>query len=564
MRRREISMKKITKLLYVIIIILALSLVLTSCTRFFTVDDDERDEDEEVAELSVSTVYKMAKESGYTGTLEEFIAEFKGEDGADGVGISDISLNAENHLIIALTNGETVDCGEVGFNIPDSSITIGENGNWYINGEDTGKSALGNDGADGATWLTGDLPPTAELGKIGDLYFNTDSCDVYQKLDTGWTVIANIKGESGDVTVNEGDDYNITVNGSSTEKYAAAKALLSAVRVEAVHLGRSYSGIYNYYSQGSGVIFRLDKAAGDAYIITNFHVVYDAESITENKIADEINLFLYGMEYADFKMTATYIGGSMMNDIAVLKIENSDILRSSAAVQAEIADSSAVRVMDSAIAIGNPAASGISVTCGVVSVESQYITMLAPDELTEMELRVMRIDTPVNSGNSGGGLFNSEGKLIGIVNAKEKDTSLENMGYAIPSNVAVYVAENIIRNCEGTSNEQPIKCRLGIMIQASSIKVEYDPEKGTVERKEDCIVLSIDNGSVAEGRLMANDLIKSFEIDGVTYPISFSYDGGEALFNADLDSSLFINVERDGEPLRIEIPLGQDNFVSVQ
>lgn len=550
--------KKISLLILVFILIFGL----VSCT-LPSLDLDTGKEPTKT-ELSTETVYNMAKDAGYTGSLSEFIAEFKGEDGKDGddgedgVGIENAAFDEDGHLILTLTNGKSVNCGKITVNVSSSSsISIGANGNWYIDGEDTGKRA---EGRNGATWHTGTSNPTVTVGTDGDLYLNTITCDVFKKTGTKWTLIANIGGEG--TIIEEGDSYDITINGGDTDKHAAAKALLSAVRVESVFTQPLSS--YQYVSNGSGVIYKLDKTTGDAYVITNFHVVYDVDANTSNKISDDIGLYLYGMEYNDYRIQAEYVGGSMNYDIAVLKVTANDIIKEGNARAAEIADSETVRVLDTAIAIGNPASDGLSVTKGSVSVESQYISMIAPDEATEIEYRVMRIDTPVNSGNSGGGLFNSEGKLIGIVSAKEKDTSYENMGYAIPSNLAVAVAENILRNCDGVENEQLIRCRLGISIAIKDAWTEYDSVTGVVNRKQTCSVNSIETGSVAEVVLMVGDVIKSFEIDGVSYDLNYYYSGSEILLYADVGSRLFVNIERDGEPIRVELPIDENNFSKIQ
>ncbi len=552
--------KKISLILLVFLLLLGL----VSCAEFPIDLNSGSANGQTKTELSTETVYNMAKDAGYTGSLSEFIAEFKGadgkdgEDGKDGVGITSAAFDEDGHLILSLTNGKSVDCGKVTVNVSSSSsISIGSNGNWYIDGEDTGKRA---EGRNGTVWHTGTSNPTVTVGTDGDLYLNTITCDVFKKTGTKWTLIANIGGDG--TVIEEGDSYDITINGGDTDKHAAAKALLSAVRVECVFTQRLSS--YQYVSNGSGVIYKLDKTLGDAYIITNYHVVFDADANTSNKISSDIGLYLYGMEQPAYRISAEYVGGSMTYDIAVLKVTANEILRTGNVRAAEVADSEKVRVLDTAIAIGNPASNGLSVTKGSVSVESEFISMLAPDEITTNEHRVMRIDTPVNSGNSGGGLFNSEGKLIGIVSAKEKDTSYENMGYAIPSNLAVAVAENILRNCDGATNEQAIKCRLGISIAIGNAWTEYDTEAGVVNRKQTCVVNSIEAGSVAEVVLMVDDVIKSFEIDGVTYDLNYYYSGSEILLYADLGSSLFVNIERDGEAVRVELPIDENNFSHIQ
>ena len=112
---------------------------------------------------------------------------------------------------------------------------------------------------------------------------------------------------------------NITINsqGGSDLSLATAKGLMSTVRV--------ISKYASSLSQSAGVIYKLDKSAGDAYIITNYHAVANSE----NGISDNISVFIYGSEINDLAISADYVGGSMYYDIAVLKIENSDILKAS-------------------------------------------------------------------------------------------------------------------------------------------------------------------------------------------------------------------------------------------
>ena len=126
----------------------------------------------------------------------------------------------------------------------------------------------------------------------------------------------------------------------------------------------------------------------------------------------------------------------MNYDVAVLRIDKSDIVKTAAEkgtlCAVSFGDSDNVAVGQTAIAIGNPEAEGISVSSGIISVTSEDITMTAVDESSTVTMRVIRTDTAINSGNSGGGLFDTQGKLIGIVNAKMKTEKAENIAYAIP------------------------------------------------------------------------------------------------------------------------------------
>ena len=551
-------MKKIISLLLVCILTVTF---LSSCVDIREIVNGFGSEEPTEEKLTTEYVYSLAKAEGYSGTLEEFIAEFKGEDGKDGedgVGIAGAAFDGNSHLILTLTSGKTIDCGKISVDISSSSsISIGENGNWYINGEDTGKKAEAKDSTE---WHTGAGVPSYALGKDGDLYLNTNNNDVYKKSVGIWTLIVNISGK--DVTVNEGDKVNVTVNTSeSSAVYAAAKALLSAVKVQAVFEGSN--PLLQQVSNGSGVIYKLDKSRGDAYVITNYHVVYGTNASGVSGISTDISLYLYGMEYSDYTIPAEYVGGSMNYDIAVLKVTDSELLRTTHVEAAELADSSKVNVLDTAIAVGNPASAGISVTKGSVNVLSEDIELLGPDKATTVSYRVMRIDTPVNSGNSGGGLFSDKGELIGIVSAKESETGIENMGYAIPSNLAVAVAENIIKNCDGKDNISVIKCVLGISISIGEIRREYDTESGTLKIIESCIVYEINTGSVAEVALRKNDVLKSFEIDGKVYEINHNYDGAEALLYATQTSEIYVNYERGGIAGRARLYVTSDNFSKI-
>ena len=231
--------------------------------------------------------------------------------------------------------------------------------------------------------------------------------------------------------------------------------ILSAVSIRCGFYENQYAwngavtGTKETASAGSGVIYKLDKENGDAYIITNYHVVFNGNSTTG--ISDRIYVYLYGMEMMNsdgntYAIPAAYVGGSMNYDIAVLKITGSEILKNSNAVEATVANSDEVSILDTAIAIGNPGAAGLSATSGCINVDSEEITVGfdTASGTVSVTLRVMRTDAAVNSGNSGGGLFNEKGELIGIVNAKDADDSVDNIGYAIPSNIARAIADNAI------------------------------------------------------------------------------------------------------------------------
>lgn len=314
-----------------------------------------------------------------------------------------------------------------------------------------------------------------------------------------------------------------------------------------------------YTQQGSGVIYRLDKQNGDMIIITNYHVVYSADSNTDEGISDDISVYLYGAEFESKKMTASYIGGSMYYDIAVLSVKNSDTVRTAPVQAARFADSDLIHAGQTAIAVGNAAGLGISVTRGIVSVDSEYITMKGADETTNITFRVMRVDTAVNSGNSGGGLYNANGELIGIVNAKMSTDSIENIAYAIPSRVVQGVAENILTNCLDTEETSVQRVTLGVTLGTVDSSLEIDRETGLVGLSEKVAVSAISAGSLADGVLQQGDVLRSATLGSRTVTITRRFQLIDLLLHAKDGDTLTLTFTRDGVEMTESFTFPQGN-----
>lgn len=350
---------------------------------------------------------------------------------------------------------------------------------------------------------------------------------------------------------------NASLDGTAMDNSANInRALLSVVSVFAEFTktqiiygpwGQSQETTSSYTSAGSGVIY--EKEGGDAYIVTNYHVVYDADSNTG--VSPDIYCYLYGMEPHRGPSTnyiaCTYVGGSLNYDLAVLKVTDSDILKSSDARAVQIADSNEIAVGEAAITIGNPAANGISVASGIVSVDSEYITMKGADKATSVTFRVMRTDASINEGNSGGGLFNAEGKLIGIVNAKMVTETVEGIGYAIPSTLAKYVVENIIDHCDGEENLKVKKALIGIEVSTYSSKSVYDEAAGIARIEEQVRVEKVTEGSIGQGVVKAGDIIVSLTIDGETHPITRRFQVVDLMLTVRSGDTVVLRVLRDGK-----------------
>lgn len=214
-----------------------------------------------------------------------------------------------------------------------------------------------------------------------------------------------------------------------------------AITTEAMTTSNFWFGSQVVSGAGSGVIM-----SSDGYIITNAHVVNGASTIKVTT-SDEKTY------------TAKLVGKYTQGDIAVIKINATGLSA------ATFGDSDKITQGQTAYAVGNPEGtfSG-SITSGIVSALNRTITVSIDDDSssndgnnqysqyfgrtqntsTTAKLNVIQTDAAVSPGNSGGGLFDSNGTLIGIVNAKSSDTNSEGLGFAIPVNTALKIAKSLI------------------------------------------------------------------------------------------------------------------------
>ena len=273
----------------------------------------------------------------------------------------------------------------------------------------------------------------------------------------------------------------------------------------------------------------------------------------------KINIFLYGAEFADYAIPATFLGGSMQYDIAVLRVAPNERLKDAFPTAVTLAPDYAVGQY--AIAVGNPEASGLSVTAGVISVISEYVETKAPDGKTTVKNRLIRYDTAVNGGNSGGGLFDGRGQLIGIVNAKLIETNVDAIGYAIPLSLAVGVADSIIANCNGDTVKAPLRATLGFTVLAEDHRAEYDGETGLIVLKETNRVTETVTGSVADGKVLAGDILLSVKVDDRA-PVSAEkqYSLSDELLYARLGSTVTLTLLRGGEEVTVTIEITEDEL----
>lgn len=364
------------------------------------------------------------------------------------------------------------------------------------------------------------------------------------------------------INVQGGPNYEkIEINSTADKNLlAASHAMLSTVSIRCSFTNSS--GALDG-SAGAGVIYSLDKERGDAYVITNYHVVYDTDANTENNIIPDIKLYLYGMEYmaegdVSYAIPAKFVGGSMNHDIAVLKVTASTVLMESNAKAASFADSDKVSILETAIAIGNPGNGTLSATVGCINVDSEHITVKFDlpaignkKREKEVSLRVMRTDAAVNSGNSGGGLFNDKGELIGIVNAKDANMTVDNIGYAIPSNIARAVAQNVIEN---GSFKRYI---FGIQVGSGKYWTKYDEQTGKIERFEQVVVSDLTTDTM-KGKLNVGDIVNSITVDGVTTDVTRIHHVVDAMLYAREGDTVTMNITRGEKNMNVSVTVSAD------
>ncbi len=348
----------------------------------------------------------------------------------------------------------------------------------------------------------------------------------------------------------------------------AQTALRSVVSVYC--LFRRANSSQGFYGIGSGVIYSLGTAAGDAYIVTNYHVVYNADSAGNERIShvsDSIVCYLYGASRSsENEIEATYLGGVMEYDIAVLQVRSSTLLRGNgdtmSAAEVVAADSDSVSAGDRAFAVGNAEGSGISVTEGVVSVPLEYVGLKAADDVNTVTLPEIRTDAAINHGNSGGGLFNEKGELIGITNARLEKTGYLGFGYAIPANFALAVAQNIIDTCAvNAAAHGAAKAEPGISVIRSGSHSVYDAQTGKFYYEERLSV----SGVSAEGRshgFHAGDVLVSATLlsHGKTrsYPLTTTVRFERLLLEARMDDSILFEIYRGSASVTLTVPLSSN------
>lgn len=361
------------------------------------------------------------------------------------------------------------------------------------------------------------------------------------------------------LTVDVGADNASVINGL----LRSSVVVYSEFTVSDTRFGQVSRGIE--VSEGSGVIYRIDDDY--TYIITNYHVVYNAAANTDNgdsNIARALHCYLYGseggysftkrydaqgypiVEYGSGALACEYVGGSATADLVLLRVKTEELRRINAgAVAVQFAED--YRVGKTAIVIGNAEGLGTSVTEGIVSVDRENVSLSDVDGVTRT-YQLMRVDAAAYGGNSGGGVFDAEGKLIGILNSGSREA--QNINFAIPVETVAGVTENIYYYATDgdDSTEGVYKVTLGVTVQYDNSRYEYDASTGYGSIRETITVQGVTGDSLAdEMGLQAGDVLQSVTIDGKTYSIDRQYDLDDALYRLQPGESCSFTYLRGGK-----------------
>ena len=324
--------------------------------------------------------------------------------------------------------------------------------------------------------------------------------------------------------------FGVTVIGTSNTAYAAFDELSPAdlyeenvnstvgITISAKTTSR-YGYGYTYEASGSGFII-----SDDGYVLTNYHVISGYDKVT---------VATYDQETYD----ATVIGYDESSDIAVLKIDAGNLK------PVTLGDSGKLRVGDTVYAIGNPLGElTFSLTRGIVSALSRNISTESGSSMG-----LIQTDCAINSGNSGGALFNTSGEVIGITNAKfsssgSMEAEIDNIGFAIPINSVKRIVTSIIEN------GYVLKPYIGIAVSPLS-----EESAGIIGIKSGAVVQDVTADAPADkAGIKVNDVITKVD-DKV---IRDSTDLVQVIADTDPGEIVTFSIYRQGKELTLPVEVG--------
>jgi len=287
------------------------------------------------------------------------------------------------------------------------------------------------------------------------------------------------------------------------------------------------------YSSGTGFVYKID---GDiAYILTNYHVINGSKNITVSFTNKTI-------------VDAKIVGGDLYADVAVLSVEADKVIN-----VAELGSSENMRLGDTAFAVGSPVsdAYGWTVTRGILSGKDRMVSVSLSNSLNNSETAIMNVlqtDVAINSGNSGGPLCNSNGQVIGITSSKVSSTGVEGIGFAIPIEDALNIADILEK---GETVKRPY---VGVSILELAVAQYFGYTKSELEAGVYVSEVVAKSPSDKAG-IKAGDIIVDINGEKITSLAEFRYE----LYKHKVGDTVKIKVNRDGNEKLFDVKLGTNS-----
>ncbi|WP_407882647.1 S1C family serine protease [Furfurilactobacillus curtus] len=339
---------------------------------------------------------------------------------------------------------------------------------------------------------------------------NSDATKAFSKVKNAVVSVVNLQKQSSN---SESGLYGIFGGGSSSNNSGSSSSSSSDNSLEAA-------------SEGSGVVYK--KSGNDAYIVTNNHVVSGSSAL---------EIILSNGK----KISGKLVGTDSTTDLAVIRVKADEV-----STVAQFGDSTAIQAGQSVLAIGSPLGSqyATSVTEGIISATKRTVPVENESGNQTGDATVIQTDAAINPGNSGGALVNLAGQVIGINSMKlassSSGTSVEGIGFAIPSNEVVSIINQLI------TNGKVVRPALGVGLvdlsnvdsnsQSSTLKLPNSVTGGVV-------IMKVYSGSAAEkSGLKKYDVIT--KMDGKK--ITSQADLRDVLYAHKIGDKVSVEYYRDG------------------
>lgn len=333
---------------------------------------------------------------------------------------------------------------------------------------------------------------------------------------------SSVDSNKSETVTNNGTKYEITQVENPVVAIAdvAGKSVVG-VTVRSVS-NTVFGGTSTSDSEGSGIIY-----TADGYIVTNYHVI-------ENAISNQsISKVYVTLPNSDEEIEASIIGADSVTDIAVIKIQKEGLSA------ATFDDSNNLKVGELVVAIGNPLGRELagSITVGYVSALNRTLTS------NGRTYKLLQTDAAINPGNSGGALVSSSGKVIGINTVKIGATDVEGIGFAIPSNIAKPIVDELIKNgkivrpyigISGISLDDNMAKRYNLVKGVYVAKIESSSAAYNAGIKVGDVIVKIDDKEITT--IEELNEIKNSKSVGDTVKITVYRDGKNTEINVKLDS----------------------------